>query len=79
VVKRGAPELVAAMDRGEIAIEPAATIARLPVEEQQKVVLLPRREREQKVAELRFTNKRKLRPRRLRRAGHYQARQALLD
>lgn len=67
VVKRGAPELVAAMDRGDIAIEPAATIAKLPVEEQRKVIALDRKERESKVAELRFAQRRKLRGRKVHR------------
>jgi hypothetical protein len=58
VVKRGTAELVEAMDLGQIAIEPAALLARLPVEEQQKVVQLPGREREKKVVELRFKQRR---------------------
>jgi len=37
VVEHGTPELIEAMDKGEIKIRPASEIARLPKEEQQKV------------------------------------------
>lgn len=42
VVRSGVPELVEAMDKGDIAIRPAAEIARLPADEQRKIVALPR-------------------------------------
>src|SRR3954452_11938997 len=41
VVRNGVPELIEAMDAGEIAISTAAQIARLPAETQQQVAAEP--------------------------------------
>ncbi|MGC8793982.1 MAG: ParB/RepB/Spo0J family partition protein [Bryobacteraceae bacterium] len=53
VIEQGAPELVAAMDAGEISISAAAVIAQEPPEEQRKMVELPAELRRQIVRQLR--------------------------
>jgi len=53
VVDHGAPELVEAMDAGEISIQAAAVIATEPPERQTEVVQLPRELRRQVVREIR--------------------------
>ena len=44
VVDRGAPELVEAMDKGDISIDAAAAIASQPKEDQKRIVEMPREE-----------------------------------
>ena len=53
VVRDGVPELVAAMDAGEVSIGAAAVIAAQPVERQREIVALPARERKEEVRRLR--------------------------
>jgi ParB-like chromosome segregation protein Spo0J len=53
VVNTGTPELVEAMDKGEISIDAAAQIAKQPAEEQKRVVALPPRERKTEVRTMR--------------------------
>ena len=53
VVDHGAPELVEAMDAGEISIQAAAVIATEPPERQTEVVQMPRELRRQVVREIR--------------------------
>jgi ParB family chromosome partitioning protein len=53
VVDHGAPELVGAMDAGEISIQAAALIATEPPERQTQVVQMPRELRRQVVREIR--------------------------
>lgn len=53
VVDHGAPELVEAMDAGEISIQAAAVIAAEPPERQTQVVQMPRELRRQVVREIR--------------------------
>ena len=53
VVDHGAPELVEAMDAGEISIQAAAVIATEPPERQTQVVQMPRKLRRQVVREIR--------------------------
>ena len=53
VVDHGAPELVEAMDAGEISIQAAAVIATAPAERQTQVVQMPRKLRRQVVREIR--------------------------
>ena len=53
VVDQGAPELVAAMDAGEISINAASVIASEPPERQSQVVQMPRELRRQVVREIR--------------------------
>ncbi len=57
VVDKGVPELVEAMDRGEIGIEPAAAIARLDADGQRKIVSLPAQDRRAEVGKLRGANR----------------------
>ena len=52
IVARGIPELVAAVDRGNIAIEPAFAIALQPAEHQAEIVKLPTPERRVAVRQL---------------------------
>ncbi len=53
VVETGAPELVAAMDAGEISIDAAAIIAREPLDAQRGIVQMPAAVRRQIVRQLR--------------------------
>jgi ParB-like nuclease domain len=53
VVRHGVPELVAALDRGDLRINPALLIARRPAEEQRAILALEKPERAAKIAELR--------------------------
>lgn len=46
VVKRGCPELVAAVDRGEIGVATAAKLTKLPPDEQRAALILPKSQRE---------------------------------
>ncbi len=52
VVESGTPDLVAAMEAGEIAVSAAAKIAQQPPEEQARVIELPNRERQNAVRNL---------------------------
>jgi ParB-like nuclease domain len=58
VVDHGTPDLVAAMDKGEVSIDAAATIAKQPPSEQTRLVELPKNERREAVRELRSAGKR---------------------
>ena len=53
VTELGAPELVAAMDAGEVSIGAAAVIAEQPTEEQRKIIQMPAALRRQIVRQLR--------------------------
>lgn len=53
VVNTGTPELVEAMDKGDISIRAAAQITKQPAEEQKRVVALPPRERKTEVRTMR--------------------------
>lgn len=53
VVDHGAPELVEAMDAGEISIQAAAVIAPEPPERQTQIVQMPRKLRRKVVREIR--------------------------
>jgi ParB family chromosome partitioning protein len=55
VVDHGAPELVAAMDAGEVSIDAAAKIASQPEEEQKRIVRMPADERKEIVRHIRKT------------------------
>jgi ParB family chromosome partitioning protein len=55
VVDRGTPELIAAMDKGEIKIDAAAKIASQPKAEQQRIVAMPKDERREVVKRIRDT------------------------
>jgi ParB family chromosome partitioning protein len=55
VTKKGAPELIAAMDTGEVSIDAAAKIASQPKAEQKRIVELPRDERREAVKQIRKT------------------------
>lgn len=55
VVTSGTPELVAAMDSGEMAVSSAAIVARQPAEEQKRIVELPKPQQREAVSSLRFT------------------------
>ena len=52
IVDRGIPELIAAVDRGEIAIEPGFAIALQPQEQQAAIVNMPPPQRREAVREL---------------------------
>ena len=53
VVRDGVPELVSAMDAGEVSIGAAAVIAAQPADRQREIVALPARERREEVRRLR--------------------------
>ncbi|MDB5596272.1 MAG: hypothetical protein JWM36_3233 [Hyphomicrobiales bacterium] len=58
VVKLGTPELVEKMDAGEIAIAPAAEIAKQPAERQAKIVALPDAERREELQRIKAEQRR---------------------
>jgi ParB-like chromosome segregation protein Spo0J len=55
VVERGAPELIVAMDKGEIKIDAAAKIATQPKADQKRIVAMPIDERREVVRQIRKT------------------------
>ena len=55
VTEKGTPDLVAAMDAGEISIDAAARIASQPRMEQSRIVQLPKEERREIVKQIRRT------------------------
>jgi hypothetical protein len=55
VVDRGTPELIAAMDKGDIKIDAAAKIATQPKPEQQRIVAMPKDEQREIVKQIRKT------------------------
>ena len=55
VTDRGAPELIAAMDKGEIKIDAAAKIASQPKPEQKRIVAMPKDEQREVVKRIRDT------------------------
>jgi ParB family chromosome partitioning protein len=55
VVDRGAPELIAAMDKGEIRIDAAAKIATQPKADQKRIVNMPKDEQREVVRQIRKT------------------------
>lgn len=57
VTRRGIPELIAAMDAGELKIDPAAVIAVRPAEEQREIMTLDRAARTARIAALREERK----------------------
>lgn len=59
VIKSGAPELVEAVDHGEVSVSAAAEIAELPKDEQRAVVADGRKKARAKASELRKTRKRR--------------------
>lgn len=55
VADRGTPELIAAMDKGEIKIDAAAKIATQPKTDQKRIVKMPKDERREVVRQIRKT------------------------
>jgi ParB-like chromosome segregation protein Spo0J len=55
VVDRGAPELVAAMDKGDISIDAAAKIATQPKTDQTRIVSMPKDQQREVVRQIRNT------------------------
>ena len=55
VIERGAPEVIAAMDAGELSISAAAAISTQPQPEQQRIVAMPKDERREIVHQIRKT------------------------
>lgn len=55
VVERGTPELIAAMDKGDIKIDAAAKIASQPKAEQKRIVNMPKDEQREVVRQIRQT------------------------
>lgn len=53
VIEKAAPEIVAAVERGEVAVSAAAVVADLPVEQQRKVIAEGPRAVREKAAEIR--------------------------
>ena len=55
VVKRGAPEVIKAMDKGDLSISAAATIATQPKKDQAAIVAMPKEERREILQQIRKT------------------------
>jgi ParB family chromosome partitioning protein len=55
VVQKGSPELITAMDKGEVSIAAAAAIARQPKEDQAQILAMPKEERREVVRQIRKT------------------------